>query len=176
MRRLTIGIDLDDTLNNLISTLLIPYNQKYDDNLSMDDITDYKIHKFLRPECTNIFKEFAKDNLLYSLNPEPYSIEVLTRLNKKHTIYFVTAAHASTIRIRDKWLAKHFKFYSTGQLINCRDKHLLRLDVLVDDCIAQHGGEYHSLLYDKPWNRNSDINRVFGWLDVEREIKKLEKQ
>jgi 5'(3')-deoxyribonucleotidase len=51
MTRKSIGIDLDDTLNELLNKWLYDYNQKYSDNLKRDDVIDWDWTKFVKPEC-----------------------------------------------------------------------------------------------------------------------------
>lgn len=177
--KLTIGIDIDETINNQISEILKLYNKKYDDNLIINDITDYSIHKFLKPECNNVFKEFCTNKLLKSLIMAQDTINALTELNSKYKVYFVTSAHPKTLKVRDKWLSKYLSWYTTKQLIVCRKKSLLNLTVLVDDCFENliHG-TYSKILVTKPWNKNIDtdkfaISRVNNISDVPKLIESI---
>lgn len=154
-------VDMDEVLNDLVPTILAKYNEKYNDNIEISDITNYHLHKFLKPECTNIFKEFVDDDLILSLNVKPYAIEVLEQLNKDNQIYFVTAGHPATAKARDKWLQKTFPFYRGNQLVLCRDKHIIKADLMIDDCpnniIAAQCS--HKFLLDMPWNRATNLHK-----------------
>ena len=162
--KITIGIDIDETINSQITEILKLYNKKYKDNLSIDNITDYNIHKFVKPECKNIFKEFCNDKFFKSLIMTQETIEALTELNNNYKIYFVTSAHPKTLKVRDKWLSKYLSWYTTKQLIVCRKKSLLNLNYLVDDCYDNliHG-TYRKILITKKWNENITDNE----LDIE---------
>lgn len=177
--KISIGIDIDETINCQISEILKKYNKKYDDNLIIDNITDYNIHKFLKPECKNIFKEFCTNKLLKNLIMTQDTISALTELNNKYKIYFVTSAHPKTLKTRDKWLSKNLNWYTTKQLIVCRKKSLLNLTFLIDDCFDNliHGA-YSKILVTKPWNKNIDtdkfaISRVNNILDVPKLIESI---
>lgn len=76
---------------------------------------------------------------------------------------------------RDKWLQKYYgSFYKSRKLIMCRDKHLFKCDVLVDD--YQENLKWMSngclkILFSQPWNINFNAEgygmiRVNDWLDI----------
>lgn len=167
-----IGVDIDQVLNNMLEKIIPIYNQKYDDTLLFGDITGYDLRPFIKPECKNIFSEFANDELIMSLEMAPDAVHVLTELSTHHDLYFVTAGHPYTMRARDDWLQKHLPFYKSRQLIGCCDKHLLNIDVLIDDYEDNLiGGHYYKLLFDKPWNKHVstrifNIKRIFDWGEV----------
>lgn len=177
MSKQIVGVDIDETINNQISAILVKYNKKYNDNLTINDITDYNIQKFLKPTCKNIFKEFCSKKFLKKLKMTQETIKALTELNDKYTLYFVTSAHPKTLEVRDKWLSKYLPWYSSKQLIVCRRKSLLQLDWLVDDCFDNliHG-TYSKILITKKWNENIDtyklgIPRVSSIVEVPKIIK-----
>lgn len=47
------AVDVDDVCLDLNSVWLEDYNQVYNDNLKTEDITDWIITKFVKPECGN---------------------------------------------------------------------------------------------------------------------------
>ena len=155
-------VDIDEVLNNLVPTLLKKYNNKYSDNIKLKDITDYHLHKFLKPECANIFKEFVNDETIINLTVRPFAVEALTEINKNTQLYFVTAGHPSTAKARDKWLQKYFPFYSGNQLVLCRDKEIIDADLIIDDCADNiiKSRCRHKFLFDMPWNQNSNLHKA----------------
>lgn len=146
---------MDEVLNNMTAKLIPLYNAKYDDNLKYEDITEYNIRPFIKPECKHLFEEFVDDAFYASLDVAEGAVEVLSELQKENDIYFATAGHPYTMRARDNWLEQHFgSFYRSGSLISIREKQLLKVDVLVDDFEENIiGGSYYGVLVDKPWNR-----------------------
>lgn len=167
-----VGSDLDDTFWDFMTPLLIKYNEKYKDNLKCEDISDYDIRLFIKPECTDIFKEFVDDNFIMNLKPKENAVEVISKINEKHNLVFPTSGHPKTATSRDKKLSQIFSWYSTKQLIVCQNKQLLKLDYLFDDCFKNvDGSEYKCLLFEQPWNvrRNNlteNIRRVNNWSNI----------
>jgi len=171
-------LDLDDCCYDFIEPLLTRYNVVYNDNLKFSDIVDYRIKKFLKPECKNIFKEFADKDFFNSITLEPHVVKELTKLNERYDLYFCTAGAPITIRDRDKMLSRNLDWYTSSQLIVCRDKAMLKLDYLVDDCLDNvTKGDYTGIIYTKPWNMYGDYpnsRRVNGFNEICDKIEWLE--
>ena len=55
----TILCDVDEVINNLVEKILVEYNKQYNDSLTLNDITDWEVKKFIKPECENIFTEYV---------------------------------------------------------------------------------------------------------------------
>lgn len=182
----TILCDIDEVVNNLIEELLRKYNEKYNDKLTLDDITEWEIKKFLKPECKNIFEEFCSDEFLYSLKLQPKAKEVIKKLMGKYNFYFVSSKSPGHVEVTDKWLKCHFEEYDSTMLVICKDKHLVHGDILIDDCLGNFTTDNnkvspvkYNLIFDKPWNRSySEDNvrtyRVHDWGEIEKLINKLE--
>lgn len=177
-----IGVDLDETINDMTAQIIPLYNAKYNDNIKYEDITEYDMRPFLKPECKHIWEEFVNDEFYAGLNVAPHAVDVLTELNKKHEIFFVTAGHPYTLRARDNWLERHFPFYKSSNLIVCREKQMLKLDFMIDDYENNLiEGSAYGLLIDKPWNRKATtriyrIKRIFGLEEVPKIIRDFEKR
>lgn len=177
-KEIIVGVDLDDTLYSFVEPLLNKYNVAYNDNLKLSDITDYKLSNFLKPDCKNIFKEFADKELFNNIKIEQYVIDELTKLNEEFTLYFVTAGAPITVRDRDKMLSRNIDWYTSSQLIICRNKELLKLDYLIDDCLGNVAkGSYKGILLTKPWNLYSNYPntyRINGFNEAFDKIKWIE--
>jgi 5'(3')-deoxyribonucleotidase len=157
VKRLLIGVDIDEVCNNLIWEVVQAYNKAYRQNLNYYDIDQYDIKPFLVPQCKNIWQEFCRDELMRGLQVEDTAVETLSQLAEQHDIYFVTAGHPNTMHVRDQWLSGKFPFYKTKMLIGCQQKQLLNLDILVDDYEQNLiGGNYRGFLMNRPWNRKFD--------------------
>jgi len=55
MKKLRIGVDIDSVVNDLSAAVLEVYNEDSGDNLTISDITDYMIEKFVKPEYKESF-------------------------------------------------------------------------------------------------------------------------
>lgn len=171
-----IGIDIDDTITtNFTQTLLDLYNKKYNDNLSLSDITDYDLQRFLKPECEDVFAEFIDEAFIMSLNIPSSTIDALTKLNAEHEIFFITAAFPNSIEWRDKLLKTYLPWYNVNQLIMCRAKYLLDIDFLIDDNPNNFAdAKYQGIIIDKPWNQQAEASyRIGEMFDMIELLKKI---
>lgn len=166
-RKTIVGCDIDEVINTQIKEILKLYNAKYNDNLKYDDITDYNIQHFLKSECKHLFEEFCTDDFIEGLQILQEDIEALTMLNSECEFYFCTARHPFVMAATDRWLEKNFPWYRSGQLIRCKDKHLMKFDYLIDDYIGNLvGGIYRKIMVTRPWNIGfghvDGIDRVYS--------------
>lgn len=180
-KRMTILCDIDCVVNNLVSALLAKYNEKYNDSLTLDDITDYDITQFVKPECENIFKEFCTDEFLENLELQPKAKEVIEELIQYHDLYFVSSTFPSHVCAKDQWLQKNIKWYDSSKLIICRNKTLVHGDVLIDDCLGNFVFDPRkcpvrlNIVFDRPWNHNYNVDnantiRANGWEEIKNII------
>ena len=171
MDKLKIGIDMDETINTFIHDLIEKYNDRYDDILTFNEVFDYNIRKFLKPECKDIFAEFCDNEFMSNLKLVAGAKNVIDKLHETEDIYFVTAGYPETVFARHKWLKRHFEWYNHGNLIICTNKQMLKLDVLIDDHYDNLiNGCYRSILIDKPWNRKYNTIRAYNWFEVPQKI------
>ena len=172
---------MDEVVCGMLEKIIPLYNTKYKRNLTLSQITQYDIAQFVDSKCINIFEEFLDEELILSLDLLDGAADALSDLNRWHELYFVTAGHPYTMRARDDWLQVHLPFYRSGQLIGCRNKQLLGLDVLIDDYEGNLvEGNYFGLLFDKPWNeqfpeRLYNIKRFYSWDEIPSIIGKRRK-
>lgn len=164
---------MDGTLNNMIDKLIDEYNDRYSDHIKLSDIKQYDFQRMLKPECKDIFSEFCNFTFMLDLDIADGAVEVLSDLATQHNIYFVTAGHPYTMGARDIWLRKHFDFYEYGMLVNCVDKRLLKMDILVDDYLDQFadGADYYGILFHQPWNEQDEsITRIHSFWELPKLI------
>ena len=185
-KQMTILCDIDEVANNLIQKILIEYNKKYNDNLTIEDITSWYIQDFLKPECKNIFAEFCTNEFLASLNAQPKAKEIIEKLMETSDFYFVTSTYPDHVKAKDEWLKCIFSGYDSSMLITSRNKRLIHGDVLIDDCLDNFVFEHsknapvkYNIIFDKPWNRDvredgTKTFRVHGWEEIYKLISKLE--
>lgn len=154
-----IGVDLDDVCWEFVAPLLKKYNLMYDDNVEYEDITDWDIHKFLKPECKNIFRELATEGFFEELFIPVSTVGWLSALNEIANIKFVTAASSYTIPWRHDLLKRELDFFEDDMLVKLTDKKLISYDYFVDDnpdnCKAVEFFDM-ALTFQiaRPWNGN----------------------
>ena len=86
-------------------------------------------------------------------------------------IYFIVLNPLYHPPEKYEWLQEHFEFVDLRKAVFfCSEKHLINVDVLIDDCFANiENRAMHQIgiLYDQPWNHlNNFVNRAKGWEGV----------
>ena len=197
-----VGIDVDITLVETgvewwkwlsdCETYGLPYNLK-----------DYKVEGKFDYNLGNYFPDyeyvtgcnphsFWKQNNLYDwLSPLPNSVNVIKRLvDAGHEIVFISHTHGAHLKSKVDFLRRHFPFADIGGkggFIATKEKHLVDVDVMIDDRIdnllkfkdSVIKVYFGSIYQDTPFNKhevdfitNDDCN--LGWFDLESYFEELE--
>lgn len=171
----SILIDLDDCLNNLSEVWIKLYNQKYNDNLIFNNITDWEIHNIVKPECGMKIYEMLKTEGMFSKLVEPIeeAIEATEILSRYFELYILTSCgDPQCIKEKYEFIETHYPHISTSDIITCKNKALITGNYVIDD--------YHEnlkpmkcekkFLINKPYNflmeLPNDIIRVTNWSDI----------
>ena len=178
MEKKKLGIDLDDTLNNLCAHWVELYNKDYNDTLTEFDCWD--VVSCVKPECgVRIYDYLLTPGLFYNLEIKPNAVEVIDYLLEYFDIYIVTAYKPETCMDKVNWLKKYLPNINHNNVIFMNNKSLLNLDYLIDD-----GGhniqsfKQTGIIFDMPHNRNMvndgffDYIRVNNWLEIKELFKK----
>lgn len=156
-----IGVDLDNTLFNTVENALSYYNKDYNDNINLEDITEYDMDKKLKIPTRDFFKKYAMPLYTNTLVFYPKILNMIHDLRAhENSLYFVSSCYYETIPWRHELLSDTFDWYTLDKLIVCNNKQSLNLDILVDDCLDNLiGGNFKKVVVDMPWNRNIDDNK-----------------
>jgi 5'-nucleotidase len=171
MKRLKVGIDLDTTLNNLDEVWIQWYNKEYNDNLTVEDMIDWDVTKYVKPECgKDMYKFLWTPGLFRSLGIRPYAQGVCNMLSRYFDLYIVTASHPNVVPDKWAWVEKHLPFIPYERFIPLKEKNLLDMDYLIDD--GPHNIEAFTkgtpVIIDMPYNRylGDQYVRCHNWKDV----------
>lgn len=165
----------------MVEVLIKKYNKRYRDNIQFEDVTEYDIHKFLKPKCKNIFKKFCTKRLFKNLEIKQSAKFIIQEfMEDGDDVYFLSAGHGLTMGYRDAWLSKHINNFTSKQLVMCRDKHLFKCDVLIDDWqenLIKMPNSCMKILFTQPWNVNFNAEgngmiRVNDWLEIYELLRK----
>lgn len=169
-----IGIDLDNILNNMNHEWINKYNYLNNDNLTIEDIKCWDIHKYVK--CGHHIYTYLDDDLFNRLQPLPNAVEVTQWLQRKgHELFVVTATHPNNVRVKMEWLKHHFPHISMDNVIICHRKDLIDVELLIDD--AAHNIESfkgYAMVMDQAWNRSLGVSpgvgkfRVYDWLHIKQ--------
>lgn len=182
MKKFTILIDMDDTIENLLPVWLSYLNEKYGLRVRTDDVRDWNL-SLAYPSLSNeqVYSPLYDDAMWRKVEPLPCSVEFMQKLiDDGHELYIVTNSNYQTLKTKmDEVLFKYYPFMDWNHVIIANHKQMIRGDVLVDDAPHNHiGGEYLKILMDAPHNRGFDekkfgMIRVHSWHEVYDTIKQF---
>lgn len=182
---MTLAVDIDGVLNDLVPKTLKLYNSRTNKNIQMEDITSYSFHECLPKEDANgIVALFKEKELWDSLEPLPGSQKVLRQLaNQGNRIVIATATDPRNFEWKCDWVTRHYPFIQTDNVIRIMDKGLLKVDVLIDDHMDNLTGCFcervcMDYLYNKDDSKDYayDIYRVKSWDEIPTVIKDVERK
>lgn len=168
MKKWSIGIDLDDTLNTLVDDWLIPYNKDFSDNIQRKDIPTWDIASCVK--CgEKIFDYLKTPGFFKNLGIQPYCQEVTKWLSDYADLYIVTAYIPETCVDKTEWVKSNLPHINHKNIIFTNNKGLIKTDYLIDD--GGHNLEAFegiSLAFDQPWNKylGYKYDRFYNWLDI----------
>jgi 5'-nucleotidase len=168
-----IAADVDGFLANLHVPWYGRYNKDYDDNLQVDTVTEWGVHKFVKPECGTKIYEYLDDPTLYD-DVLPYcgALETITALkNFGHRVIYATASPAKSYGRKFDWLKQYGFITDQKDYIETRDKSLVRADILIDD----YQGNLdvfvgRKILFGQPWNLSEEFNPKYLYAYTWREV------
>lgn len=179
-------IDIDGVLNTLDTTVIDIYNEDSGDNLSPQDITEYHIEKFVKPEYKDNFHKYFLDKRVWQrIKIVDECQEVIEKLwNEEYEIIFVTKTECENLVKKRNWLNRTFPFIGANNmrkiLFSAPNKQLIRADIAIDDSLDNLLGDrtYYSICYDKPYNQTDKpipmFTRAYNWHDIYDSIKIVE--
>ena len=172
---MTILVDLDDTIEQLLKALVKRANERFQRNASVDDVTDWSIVcAFPGIEKKQILDFMCEQDFWETVEPVPGAAEALKHfMDEGHQVYIVTATEPEHVEGKMKRvLFRYFPFLSWDQVIVTSRKQMIRGDVLIDDGVHNlEGGEYRKILVTAPYNREYDAEahgmiRVHNWDEI----------
>lgn len=163
-RRLTIAVDVDDTVADHMGQWLNEYNLRHGDSVLPEDMLEWDVTKAVRPEVGEKIFSLLSPDIYDHVLPVPgarTAIEVMRLLG--HRVVFVTACSANTADAKLEWLIRN-RFLTKGvfnpDYIAASDKSLIRADVLLDDR-PENVNLFPGMawLISQPYNLNAETTR-----------------
>lgn len=180
MRKLTVLVDLDDTMTYLVRAWVPAINKKFGTNVSPEDITGWRVERFFPDLSRNKVYSVMKDPGFWdTVQPREGAQEYLRRLiDDGHNVYVVTASYYVGLEEKMKAvLFRHFPFLTWKNVIITSDKQLVMGDVLIDDAPHNHvGGTYKSIVMDAPHNRGASVDGaifVKNWEEAYAAVRRI---
>lgn len=177
MKKLTILVDMDDTIENLSEAWVSYLNDRYGTSVSASDITSWDISQaFPTLGESEVYGALKETELWGAVRPLPGAVKYLKKLVEDgNNVFIVTASHPDTVGAKvNQVLFRYFPFISYQNVIISSRKQMISGDILIDDGVHNLGGGYMGMLFTANHNRAitddelSALNavRVDNWKEV----------
>lgn len=160
-----IQFDLDGVLADLLTPWLEAYNKDFNDTLTPQDITDWNIRKFVKPEAhKTIYKYINKENFYKNVKPVDYYRDMLySMLDEGVEVGICTSCNNNVTMMAEKlkWIKKHLPRVDRNNIMFVNNKGRARGDVLIDDKpeniadFLKANKDAMGWLVDSPYNKES---------------------
>lgn len=168
-----IGIDIDNVITNTVDGVLDYINERLPVKLTIDDIKEYWMEAALPEQYRWVIPVAFEDPQMWkNVKMIEGAVHYIGKLyDDGHEIYFVTATTPNNFKKKIGFLERNLPFFPEGYVrrhaISIQEKQLLRLDILIDDCLDNLTGdkEYLGILFDYPWNRDrasKELSELYG--------------
>lgn len=156
MHKLTILVDMDDTIENLTDAWIEYLNEHYGTSVQREDITEWSFWKaFPTIEKDKIYDALFDEALWERVKPLPGAVKYLKKLiDDGNDVFIVTASHPDTVSAKmNKVLFRYFPYLTYQNVIIAGKKQLIIGDIMVDDAPHNLGGCYRGLLFTAQHNK-----------------------
>lgn len=175
MKKLTILIDMDDVLDNLLEVWIEELNSLYGTSVEPEQVTDWNLASYF-PEISkkSITMPLFRNYFWERVKPQCNAVEVTEKLQKDgHELYVVTASYPESINAKlHRFFFRYFPHIKYDHIIITSKKQMVYGDVLIDDAVHNLiGGQYRGILYRAPHNEAFDAEqngliRANDWNDI----------
>lgn len=173
-------VDVDDVCADLVPHWISLYNEEYNDTLCPEDMLEWNILNFVKPECgEDIFKYLKGERNIYrEISPVKGALKYTKLLKERdyRLVYVTFRGPFSNSGRKFMWLYQNGFVEDEADYIETNDKSLIYADYMIDDNwenVINFRGT--GVLYSRPWNNKyNSVFRVNTWREfydfiVERE-------
>lgn len=182
MQKLTIIVDIDNTINNLVEQTIEIYNSEYGKDLKIEDFVEYDPFKILPYEDALLFVELRNhEDFWMTLSPYKNAQWGIRKLiNDGHDVYLATSVWPYNFPWLYESLQHYFGIVPANNVIRIQNRGLLNCDILIDDNLdglLSHKTAFR-ICMDQPWNQSSwddvhMINRCHNWEEIIEVVDKI---
>ena len=175
MKRLTVLVDIDDVLWELVEGWVAALNRSFGYDVRPEDITQWEIGEFF-PNLTaeQVFSPMQDPGFWDTLRPVRDAQDCLRRLKTDgHKVVLVSASDYKTVAPKLDSLLRLYPFISHKEIVIAQDKSLVAGDLIVDDKPGNLIGTRcpFCILFDRPANRwfqerGEGVYRACGWREI----------
>lgn len=190
MRRPTILVDIDDTLNQFASTFWGIYNEVYEEDQDYTQVDSWNLQDYARDDI-HVYDLLKHPGIFRNIPLKEYATMFMKSLYENYHVYIVTDSPSGTSYCqrkdghfsnpaddKRKWVMEHFPFFPQDQLIFCSHKWMITGDLLIDDKPAMFD-KFNELgrkciLIDMPYNQHIQTKwRAKNLKDAERMVQEI---
>jgi len=156
--------DIDDVLSKFNESWIELYNKKANDDLCIEQITEWKIINFVKEEWkSKIFTDeiIYSPNFYFNVPLKEYAKEFVEWTDQYFDLLLVSAPlfenkfNNTTLSDKAEWIKVNFPNYDIRKFIPCYFKSYLKSYIRMDDRPKNFVGEAeHKILLDRPWNHD----------------------
>lgn len=176
MRKFTIFVDMDDTIENLGDAWLVWLNVQHNLLVQKNQITHWRafVDVFTERGLTidQVYEPLHRREFWERVKPKSDAVVALKRLiDDGHRVYIATSSFSDVMYDKfDKALFPHFPYLTYKDIIITHDKGILSGDIIIDDYennLLNSKCQYRILynaVHNKDFNcEENDIIRAFNW-------------
>ena len=158
--RITILVDIDDTINNLVSAWVKWLDDKYGLTVQPSDIDEWNIYKkFPTLAKSQVYEPIYLNEFWENVTPKADAVYYLSNLYEDgYNLYLCTNSNYETIRTKIGCLIDMYFPYMKDKIITISKKQMLKADFLIDDNPDNLlGGDYNKILFKCDHNKNISL-------------------
>jgi 5'(3')-deoxyribonucleotidase len=164
-------IDMDEVMADTMGGMINWYKKDYDGAIDFKKMPGGSWVKGFPEEHQAMVRErLFHPGFFRDLPVMKDCIQVMQELNKKYSVFIVSAAMEFPDSLKDKldWLNEHFPFLGWQQIVFCGSKSIVQGDYMIDDLVRNlktfEGKKY---LYGGYHNTEiTEYDRVNSWQEV----------
>lgn len=171
----TLAIDMDEVITDTGKKLREWYRRDHGIVFEEEQLHGRDLKEVVTPDHYALFHEYLNTPGFFSdLEAMADAPEVLEQLNRRYTVYLVSAAMEFPRSLGDKfdWVMEKLPFIGWKQVCFCGSKALIQTDIMIDDRIRNFAvfqgrkilfSAHHNLL-------QQGYERVNHWRDVAEKL------
>lgn len=179
-RKITVAIDMDDVMIDLIGAWTCWLNGKYGTNVKPEDVTNWDICRFFPSlSVKQVFEPIRTDKFWRTVKPVDGAIATIRRLiDDGFNVVVCTASHYKSIAPKYEYvIKKYFPFIGYDDIVVTHKKQLIRCDIMIDDNPDNLLGDNlcEKFVMSCPHNQSCDAQksgfiRVDSWADIYQRV------
>lgn len=174
-KNITILVDIDDTIEDLLGAWCKWLNEHYQTGVDVKDVSDWDMHLAFPTLTTDqIYEPLCMEEFWETVQPREDAMVYLKQLyDSGYSIYLCTSTSYENVKPKyETIIQKYFPYIDWDHIIITSNKTMLKGDIMIDDGVHNLlGGDYLKILMSSPHNMWFDadkyeVSRVYKWCEI----------